>query len=182
MISSFLQAQDSLLLSKNEFLNIVNHKIATLKNGQYVVAITTNIPDADEPFEIHFVNIGPADIDSPQKFDDTHIPTYADQKASLTKQIDTLSTELGGLKVTAGKKQAALKQADNDLRKAKDEERGYADQLSDLGTKLQGVAKKLSEANGNVDKYSQLLNPNVAGSDQAKANELQHRYIPYLTP
>lgn len=162
--------------TRDEFLNIVNQKIATLKNGQYVAAITTNIPDADEPFGIHFVNIGPADIDSPQKFDDTHIPTYADQKASLTKQIDTLSTELEGLKVTAGKKQAALKQTDNDLRNAKDEERGYADQLSDLGTKLQGVAKKLSEANRNVDKYSQLLNPNVAGSDQAKANELQHRY------
>ena len=163
--------------TKDEFLNIVNEQLeAAEKNGQYIATITTDIPDADMPFGIHIIGIDPLQVKAPQKFDDTHIPTYADQKASLTKQIDTLSTELEGLKVTAGKKQAALKQADNDLRNAKDEERGYADQLSDLGTKLQGVAKKLSEANGNVDKYSQLLNPNVAGSDQAKANELQHRY------
>ena len=163
--------------TKDEFLNIVNEQLeAAEKNGQYIATITTDIPDADMPFGIHIIGIDPLQVKAPQKFDDTHIPTYADQKASLTKQIDTLSTELEGLKVTAGKKQAALKQTDNDLRNAKDEERGYADQLSDLGTKLQGVAKKLSEANGNVDKYSQLLNPNVAGSDQAKANELQHRY------
>lgn len=163
--------------TKDEFLNIVNEQLeAAEKNGRYIATITTDIPDADMPFGIHIIGIDPLQVKAPQKFDDTHIPTYADQKASLTKQIDTLSTELEGLKVTAGKKQAALKQADNDLRNAKDEERGYADQLSDLETKLQGVAKKLSEANGNVDKYSQLLDPNVAGSDQAKANELQHRY------
>ena len=162
--------------TKDEFEKFIDSRINEMKNGEYVAAITTNISDSAMPFIIHAITISPENIDSYQKFDTTKIPTYAEQIADLSKKLEGLQKELTNLEKIKNQKLSALSDTQQSLKNAQKKENGVATRLSDVQGQLSKAVQDLKNANDDVARFSQLLDPNVKDSDQAKLNDLQQRF------
>ncbi|QNQ80206.1 SEC10/PgrA surface exclusion domain-containing protein [Lactobacillus sp. PV034] len=68
--------------------------------------------------DVHFINVNPDDIEDTSKFSTEIIPSYEDQIANVTKQLETANQELVDLQAAAKSKNDATAQAKQVLDKA----------------------------------------------------------------
>lgn len=165
-------------IENHESENSLDQKLATLDKiekssdqiNQFVSAIPTctdHTIDGRELWGIHIFNISPYQIKDPSKFDTEIIPSYADQKANITKQISDANNAYAQLQKDIQAKSTALTQAQDKLNVATANAKTFDQNVANAQKNVQTLSNALQQLL-EAQKYYAAQIPKTQANVQAK--------------
>lgn len=161
-------------ISKENLLNFLDTQLNLIRQKsvpRYVSAIPSNVTSGEGQYAIHEFIIDPKNILKGSTFSTEEIPSYAEQIAKLTTEINPINTAYLSLKKDADSKQSLTNTAKETLNRAEAALNQAQSNLDKALEKNQSIINALNEAKQKVNNLTSSLNE-AEHDEKAKQNNL----------